>query len=167
MLKIPILTGSLVLFLATAVPVAAETLKLEAYFKGVTHAVGSFSAINGVKREFKVRLTGKVKGDTLTLREDFVYSDGETSRKTWLFIKQADGTYRGTREDVIGEAVVSIKGSLATYTYLMDLDEGPAENIVRFHDTMVLSSDGKRILNTTYVTKYGFPVARVRVDFSR
>ncbi len=165
MLKTFILASSLCMLLVSTA--SAKTLQLEQYFKGTTYADGSFSAINGVKRTFKVTLTGKVKGQTLTLREDFVYSDGEKSRKTWRFIKQADGTYRGTREDVIGETIISINGPVATYTYLIDLDEGPGENVVRFHDKMVLSADGKTLLNTTWVTKFGFPVARVRVDFRR
>ena len=145
----------------------AQDLVLEKYFKGRTHAKGEFSAINGVKRSFDVALTGIAKGKTLKLVEDFVYSDGEKARKTWVFVKQPDGTYKGKRDDVIGETSISIKGKVAEYTYLIDLDEGPGQQIVRFHDKMVLSDDGKRIANTAIVTKFGFPVAKVKVDFTR
>jgi hypothetical protein len=145
----------------------ARDLVLEHYFKGRTYAHGSFSAITGTKRSFDVALTGIVKGRTLTLVEDFVYNDGEKSRKTWVFVRQADGTYRGTRDDVIGETRITIKGNTARYTYLIDLDEGPGQQIVRFYDQMVLSADGKRIVNTATVTKFGFPVAKVKVDFRR
>lgn len=145
----------------------AEAFTLESYFQGVTRATGSFSAINGVKRTFTVRLYGKFNGHLLTLAEDFVYGDGEKDRKTWKFTKKAPGLYTGTREDVIGSTTVRISGNTAKFTYLVDLDTGPGQNIVRFYDTMVLSGDGKTIKNRALVTKYGVPVARVKVDFTR
>lgn len=40
------------------------------------------------------------------------------------------------------------------------------KNKVRFHDTMTLRGDGT-VLNTAYVTKFGFPVAWTRVEFWR
>jgi Protein of unknown function (DUF3833) len=156
--------------LATLAAPAAATAKdftLEGYFQGVTRAAGSFSAINGVKRSFAVRLKGSFNGHLLTLVEDFVYTDGEKARKTWKFTKKAPGLYTGTREDVIGTTTVRITGNTAKFTYLVDLDEGPGKNIVRFYDTMTLSADGRSIKNRALVTKFGLPVARVKVDFER
>ncbi len=151
---------------ASAPAQAADTL-METFFRGKTTATGSFSAINGVRRQFDVKLTGTVRGDMLTLREDFVYKDGERDTKTWRFKRTGPATYVGTREDVIGETVLTVSGNTATFTYLVDLDSGPGENIVRFHDRMTLSKDGKTMENTATVTKYGFPVAIVAVHFRR
>ena len=145
---------------------AADTL-MEKFFVGHTTAIGSFSAINGVNRKFDVVLTGRLRGDTLTLREDFVYDDGEKDRKTWRFVRTGPTTYRGTREDVIGTTTLRVDGNTARFNYLVDLDPGPEKNIVRFFDKMVLSDDGKSITNTATVWKYILPVARVRVDFKR
>ena len=158
--------GSL-LTLAAPAAASASDFTLEGYFQGTTRAVGSFSAINGVKRTFAVRLHGKFNGHLLTLVEDFVYTDGEKARKTWKFTKKASGLYSGTREDVVGTTTVRITGNSAKFTYLVDLDEGPGKNIVRFFDTMTLSADGKSIKNRALVTKLGIPVARVKVDFER
>ena len=154
---------------AFAAPAAAHAkdFTLEGYFQGITRANGAFSAINGVKRAFDVRLKGRFNGQLLTLVEDFVYADGEKARKTWRFSKKGPGLYTGTREDVVGMTTVRISGSTAKFTYLVDLDEGPGTNIVRFYDTMTLSADGKTIKNRALVTKYGLPVARVKVDFER
>jgi Protein of unknown function (DUF3833) len=154
---------------ALAAPTAASAgdFTLEGYFHGVTRAVGSFSAINGVKRGFAVRLKGRFNGHLLTLVEDFVYSDGVKARKTWRFTKKGPGLYTGTREDVIGATTVCISGNTAKFTYLVDIDDGPGQNIVRFYDTMTLSADGKTIKNRAVVTKFGLPVAKVRVDFAR
>ncbi len=152
--------------LAATSAAAARDFTLEGYFAGKTSAVGSFGAINGVKRNFTVALTGKWDGRTLVLREDFAYADGERDRKTWRFNKINANQYRGTREDVVGDTLVTITGDTARFTYLVDLDPGEKANIVRFHDTMRLQDDGK-LVNTAWVTKYGFPVARTRVDFTR
>lgn len=139
---------------------------LEEFFSGHSIAVGRFQAINGVDRSFKVALTGRWNGKVLTLREDFAYADGERDRKTWHFTKTAPGRYTGTREDVIGQANVVVAGDTARYAYLVDLDPGPARNVVRFHDTLRLQPDGT-LLNTAWVSKFGFPVANVRVSFTR
>lgn len=69
------LTGALM----TAGAHAAEqpqTLRLESYFKGRTHAAGCFAAINGVKRRFLVVLQGRWRESVLTLEEKFAYDDG-------------------------------------------------------------------------------------------
>lgn len=163
---------TLAFLLAAAAPTLtaaaqAQEFTLEGYFTGATRAAGSFSAINGVKRTFDVRLRGKFNGQLLTLVEDFVYGDGRSDRKTWKFTKTGPGLYTGTREDVIGSTTVRVTGNTAKFTYLVDLDTGPGQNIVRFWDKMVLSADGKTVKNRALVTKLGIPVARVKVDFLR
>lgn len=145
----------------------ARDLRLEEFFKGRTTATASFSAITGLKRTFKVTLHGRWNGQTLTLREDFVYDDGERDTKTWRFTKTGWNTYSGTREDVIGATKVTVVGNKAWFNYLVDLDPGPDRNIVRFYDTLTLSEDGRTMLNTAKVFKGPLPVAKVRVDFRR
>lgn len=162
------------MFLALLLPVlmpasavsAAQPFTLEGFFAGKSKAVGSFSAINGVKRKFTVDLTGKWDGKTLTLREDFVFDDGTRDRKTWRFVKIGPDSYSGTREDVIGETRVSVKGNVARFNYLVYLDSARQANKARFYDKMVLRSDGT-VLNTALVTKFGLPVAKTVVEFQR
>ncbi|MFK8253853.1 DUF3833 family protein [Ancylobacter terrae] len=147
-------------------PAAAGDFVLERFFAGRTVAQGTFSAINGVNRAFTVDLSGRWNGRTLTLVEDFRFADGEKDRKIWRFEKLAPGRYRGTREDVRGDTIVSVKGDTATFSYVVDLDPGARENLVRFHDTMTHRTDGT-VLNVARVTKFGFPVATTRVEFHR
>jgi len=153
--------------LLSAMPAFGQDTMMERFFRGKTTATGSFSAINGVNRQFDVVLTGRLRGDVLTVREDFVYSDGEKDRKTWRFVRTGPSTYSGTREDVIGTTVLRVDGNTARFTYLVDLDAGPGKNVVRFYDKMVLAGDGTTMANTATVWKYIFPVARVKVDFKR
>lgn len=144
----------------------AADLALERYFAGKTTATGAFSAINGVKREFTVDLTGRWDGKTLVLREDFVFSDGQKDTKTWRFTKTGEGRYTGTREDVIGTTNVVIEGKVARFNYLVNLGTEAKPNKVRFYDKMVLEPGGK-LVNTALVTKYLLPVAKTTVVFSR
>lgn len=162
------------MFLALLLPVfmpassvsAAKAFTLEGFFAGRSKATGSFSAINGVKRQFTVDLNGKWDGRMLTLREDFVFSDGTRDRKTWRFVKTGPLSYSGTREDVIGETRVTIQGNVARFNYLVYLDSAKQANKVRFYDKMVLRADGT-VINTALVTKFGLPVAKTVVEFER
>ncbi len=149
--------------LATA-PAKAEDAMIR-FFTGKTEATGKFAAINGVRRSFDVKLRGHWNGKTLRLIEDFAYEDGVKNRKTWVMTKVRDGVYTGTREDVVGETTIRVSGNTARFNYLVDVEEGPGENIVRFYDTLRFAPDGRTMKNTAFVTKYGLPVARVRVDF--
>lgn len=157
---------ALLLFAAfTSAPAYAADLRLEDFFKGKTYAYGSFGAINGTSRSFRVDLTGHVRGKVLTLREDFRYDDGERDTKTWIFTRTGPNTYSGTREDVLGETTVRLSGNTARFTYRVDLNPGGKPNIVRFHDKLVLKDDGT-LRNTALVTKFLLPVARVKVNFA-
>jgi hypothetical protein len=153
-------------FAADTAVAIKPTMHLEKALINITKATGSFSAINGTKRSFTVDLTPSWDGKVFTLREDFVYDDGERDRKTWRFVKTGENTYQGTREDVIGETTVTVNGKRATFSYKVDLDPKNKPNIVRFNDTLVLQEDGS-VLNTAIVWKYGLPVAKVTVDFEK
>ncbi len=153
--------------LLPTLPASAAGTVMETFFRGKTTAVGSFSAINGVNRKFDVVLTGRTRGKIFTLREDFVYADGERDRKTWRFVRTGPNTYTGTREDVVGETTVRVDGNTVRFNYLVDLDPGQGRNIVHFFDKLVFSKDGKTVANTASVWKYVFPVASVKVDFKR
>jgi len=145
---------------------SAERFTFEDYFKGRTVAYGKFWAINGVKRNFRVDLNGTWNGKTLKLVEKFRYDDGERNTKIWYFTKTGPGRYIGRRDDVLGEAVVTIRGNTARYGYKLFLDAENRDNLVRFRDKMVLLADGT-VRNTALVFKSVLPVGRVVVNFAR
>ena len=61
---------------------------LEEFFEGKTRARGLFEDRGGnVRRQFVVDITGQWDGKTLTLTEDFRYSDGETETRQWKIKK--------------------------------------------------------------------------------
>ena len=100
-------------------------LILEEYFVGKTRAWGIFEDRFGkVKRQFVVDIEGTWDGTTLTLNENFLYSDGEKSFRQWRISKSKDGVYNGQADDVIGMASGVAAGNALNWTYVLDLKIG-------------------------------------------
>lgn len=155
----------------TRPPLPAETARpafaIERDLVGKTTAVGEFSAINGVKRRFTATLNGVMEGQTLVLREEFAYADGERDVKTWRLTPLGGGEWRGTREDVVGEARGFVDGDAFRLEYLIDLPQkGKKPMRLRFKDVLVRTASGA-VLNKAIVSKYGFPVGRVELLIER
>ena len=150
------------------IPPRVEPLTLEAFFAGHTTGEGRFeSRIAGVERTFTVKTAGTWDGRTLTLREDFVFDDGERDSKTWRFTKQRDGTYRGTRGDVVGVADVWQDGATVRLSYVAEVTgKGGKTRNLAFEDVLVPQSRTV-VLNKAVVSKYGFPVGTVEVLFRK
>jgi hypothetical protein len=106
---------------SSSVPAHSESvvpLVLEKFFSGKLEAEGHFTnSFTGARRDLKVQMLGRWNGATLILKEDFVYSDGESDQKTWYFTKLNGNSYTGVREDVIGEADISAVGGDIFLTY--------------------------------------------------
>jgi hypothetical protein len=149
----------------TPMPPAAGKLVLEDFFRGRLSAEGVFrNTRDNTSRSLKVKMHGTWDGTTLTLVEDFVFSDGEKDRKTWRFTKVADGVYRGTREDVIGEADVRQAGDdvRLSYTAKVKTKDGSTYDI-RFDDLLRLT-DKRTVLNTATLKAFWFfPVGNVEL----
>lgn len=149
----------------TKVPPSAGKLVLEDFFRGRLVAEGVFrNTRDNTSRGLEVKMHGTWDGTTLTLVEDFVFSDGEKDRKTWRFTKVAEGVYRGTREDVIGEADVRQAGDdvRLTYTARVKTKEGSSYDI-RFDDLLRLT-DRRTVLNTATLKAFWFfPVGEVEL----
>ena len=80
-------------------------LDLRRYFDGTIDAWGMFQDRSGkVVKRFYVRIDAKWAGDTGTLDENFEYADGTRSRRVWTITRLDANHYRGTADDVVGEA---------------------------------------------------------------
>jgi len=97
-------------------------LDLKTYLSGTLDAWGMFQGRSGeVKKRFHVVIDAKWQGDTGVLDEAFKWSDGTTSRRVWTLKKQPDGTFRGTADDVVGEAVGEVAGNALRWRYVLAL----------------------------------------------
>lgn len=149
---------------------SSKPLILEEFFRGKTIGKGVFeSRIAGVTRPFTVYLHGtwNTKTQTLRLREDFVYDDGERDTKTWFFEKIGNGRYIGQRADVKGPALVQTGSDGALrFSYVAEVPLERGSILLRFNDTLK-QLDHRTVRNTADVVKGGFRVGTVDLTFSR
>jgi hypothetical protein len=149
-------------FRAAAAAVPAGKLVMEEFFRGRLVAEGSFvNTRDGTRRGLRVTMNGSWDGRTLTLVEDFVYSDGERDRKTWRFTKTGEGRYTGTREDVIGTATVQQDGDAVRLGYTARVKTGGGSTYdLRFRDVLVKTGP-RTVYNTADVSFLFLPVGKV------
>jgi hypothetical protein len=142
-------------------------LKLEQYFLGGTWAWGIFEdRFGNFKRSFTVHIDGRMANGQLILDEDFLYNDGETDRRIWTITPQANGHYRGTAEDVVGEASGQVVGNALNWQYLLDLPVGEKLIRVKFNDWMFLQPN-QVLFNKAIVSKWGVHLGTVLIFFSK
>ncbi len=157
---------------ATAPPLPRETgagvFIVEQDLVGRTTARGEFRTITGVRRGFAADLDGAWDGRVLTLREDFVFDDGERDTKTWRLTRVAPGLYEGTREDVVGVARGFQDGRAFRLEYNIRLPgrDGRPGRLVRFRDVMVRTSDGV-VINRATIGWRGLRVGGVDLSIRR
>ena len=140
-------------------------LDLKTYLNGTLDAWGLFQGRGGeVQKRFHVVIDARWTGDTGVLDEHFSWSDGTTSRRVWTLTKQADGTFRGTAGDVVGEAIGEVAGNALRWRYVLALPvDGKVYN-VDFDDWMFLMDD-KVMLNRSDMRKWGFDLGEVTLTF--
>jgi len=145
-----------------------DAFVLERDLVGKTIATGSFSAIDGTFREFIVYIDGTWDGESVTLVEDFEYTDGVKERKTWVLTKLPNGEFSGTREDVVGTARGYQDGKAFRLEYNMALpdEDGNPGREMRFRDVLVNDASGT-IINNATVGLWGIEVATVSLRIQR
>jgi hypothetical protein len=137
------------------------------YFLGHTRAWGIFQGRNGqVERQFTVDILGEMKGKTLILTEDFIYSDGEVDQRIWAIKKIDDHTYEGFAADVIGKAIGKTYGNALNWKYTLDLPYKDGTVKVKFDDWMFLQEDGV-LINKAKMSKFGVHLGDVTLFFQR
>ena len=91
-------------------------------------------------------------------------SDPSGTRRVWTLTKQADGTFRGTADDVVGEAIGEVAGNALRWRYVLALLVDDKVYNVDFDDWMFLMDD-KVMLNRSYMSKWGFNLGEVTLTF--
>lgn len=142
-------------------------LDLKTYLNGTLDAWGIFQGRDGeVQKRFHVVIDAQWEGDTGVLDEHFKWSDGTTSRRVWTLVRQADGSFRGTADDVVGEALGEISGNTLRWRYVLALPvDGKVYN-VDFDDWMFLMDD-KVMLNRSAMSKWGVRLGEVTLSFRK
>lgn len=142
-------------------------LDLFRYFDGTVDGWGIFTdRSNKVVKRFTVLIRGRVAGDTLTLEEDFSYSDGTTSRRVWTISRTGADTFTGTAADVIGMASGRAGGNALRWTYVLSLDVDGRNYHVDFDDWMYLQ-DRDVMLNRSTMSKFGIRLGELTLAFRK
>lgn len=142
-------------------------LDLRQYFNGTVDAWGMFQDRNGkVVKRFTVRIDAKWQGDTGVLDEHFEYSDGSKSRRVWTITRSGDNRYRGTADDVVGEAIGEVSGNALRWRYVLKLDVDGRTWEVDFDDWMY-QMDDQVMLNRSAMSKFGIYLGEVTLAFRK
>jgi len=174
MLRKLLAVSSLVVLLAGCAAPGPETyrhekpaLDLMSYFDGTVDAWGQFADRSGkVVKRFTVVIRGRVEGGTLTLDEDFSYSDGTKQRRVWTIRRIDAHRYAGTAADVVGEAHGEAWGNALRWQYVLALEvDGRVWN-VDLDDWMYLQEGGV-MLNRSEMSKLGVRLGEVLIAFRR
>ena len=140
------------------------------FFNGPMTAQGRFkSRLDGSERHFRVKMVARWNQprNRLTLVEDFTFQDGEKGRKTWVFTRIGKGQYKGTREDVIGQADVWQEGEVLKLRYRANITSASGQvSEVVFEDELVQSSK-RQVKNTATVHWWFLTVGDVELNISK
>ena len=127
----------------------------------VTDRSGEVTSRCRVERQGRWR---ECKGEVL---EQFYFDDGRQQTRTWFLSKGADGHWRGTASDVVGEAVGKTAGFALNWRYQLDLALPDGEVVrVSFDDWMYLL-DEDRLINRAAISKFGIHLGEVILYIER
>ena len=142
-------------------------LDLFRYFEGTVDGWGLFTdRSDKVVKRFTVTIRGTVAGDTLTLDEDFSYSDATKSRRVWTITRHDANRFSGTAADVIGRAQGEARGNALRWTYVLALDVDGTTWHVDFDDWMYLQDDTV-MLNRSRMSKFGIALGELTLAFRK
>ena len=136
-------------------------LKLEEYFVGRIKGSGLFEDRFGtVRRTFTFTMQGRMEGNTLILKEDFLYDDGERKERVWRLARSGAGTWEGRADDVVGVGLGRGAGNAFQLTYVLKLPVSGSEWEVRFDDWL-FRLDEETVLNRANVYRWGVWIGQV------
>lgn len=137
----------------------------ERWFEGRTVGRGEFRPITGgAPDRFDMVIEGRWDGRVLTMQETFVTKE-ERATRVWTIRPLGEGRYEGRLSSGPGLADIRAQGDTVTMRYVAraPLSEGFT---ARFDQALRLRPDGT-VLNVADVRKFGFPVGRSTVVFSK
>jgi hypothetical protein len=138
------------------------------FFDGTVDAWGIVQNRSGeVVQRFTVVIDGRRQGGRLILDESFTYALGEgVEQRVWTIERDTGGTYVGSAGDILATAAGQAHGNAFRWAYAMDLPVGGKSYRVRFED-WIFALDADRIINRSYIQKFGVDVAEVTIFMQR
>ncbi|NBF11797.1 DUF3833 domain-containing protein [Pseudomonas sp. Fl4BN1] len=142
-------------------------LELRQFFSGRVQAWGLFQKRSGeVLKRFHVQIDSRSEGEAFIMHEAFTYSDGSRQVRVWTLRPAGPGLWRGTADDVVGEALGEVSGNTLHWRYVLNLPVEGKTYQVHFDDWMYLL-DENTLANRSYMTKLGVELGQVTLFFRR
>lgn len=132
--------------------------KLEEFFNGPLTAHGVLKNRSGeVTRYFNADLMGSWKDGVGTLKENFLFDDGEKQQRVWTLKPNANGQYTSTAGDVVGKGSLALSGNALFMKYVLQVPyDGDVIN-VNVDDRMYMVNKNV-VINESVLSKFGFNV---------
>ena len=145
-------------------------LDIRQYLNGKVKAWGVLEDRSGkITRRFVVDMIGKWQDNKGILEEDFIFDDGEKSRRVWTIIFDDENNFTATADDVIGQATGSQYGNALQMKYVLDLVVDK-EKQTRYHvslDDWMYLIDEKILVNKSTIKKFGITFAKLSIFFQK
>jgi hypothetical protein len=137
------------------------TLVPETFFDGALTAHGVVKDRSGeVIRSFNADIKAYWRDGVGTLEEDFVFDDGEKSRRVWTLTPAGNGRYVGTAGDVIGNGEVLVAGNSMFLNYVLRIPYGDGTLDLHIDDRMYLVN-AETLINESRMIKFGLEVGEI------
>jgi hypothetical protein len=133
------------------------------YLNGKLKAYGIVKNRSGqIIRSFKGDLVGSWDANGVgTLKEHFVYNDGEELDRVWVLQPTANKKeFIGTAGDIVGNAPMVANGNTVMIDYTMKVPYGDSTLDIDVRDWLHLQEDGV-IINHSKMKKFGFEVGEL------
>jgi len=143
------------------------TLVPETFFNGSLTAHGVVKDRGGkVIRSFNADIRAYWRDGVGTLEEDFVFDDGEKSRRVWTLKPDGVGRYWGTAGDVIGAGEVRVAGNSMFLEYVLRIPYGDGTLDLTIDDRMYLV-DPDTLIKESRMLKFGLEVGEILLVIER
>lgn len=131
---------------------------LPQFFSGHLTAHGILKNRAGkVIRYFDADLHGQWHNGVGTLKEDFVFDDGEKQHRTWTMTPDEHGQYIATANDVIGYGMIHQSGNALFMQYVLRVPYDGDTLDLSVDDRMYRVND-RVVINESVLSKFGFEV---------
>ncbi|MDO6685539.1 MULTISPECIES: DUF3833 domain-containing protein [unclassified Agarivorans] len=137
-------------------------LVIEDFFSGKLTAHGIVKNRSGeLIRYFNVEIDASWDEQGVgTLDEHFVFDDGEKQQRIWTLVRQTDGSFLASANDVSQAATMRLAGNALFMDYVLTLDYKGNPMDVVVEDKMYLVNPAT-IVNQSVMKKFGFKVGSV------
>lgn len=171
-IKVLLISASLLLLNACSTAIdeyrgSTPTFSLKDFFNGELTAWGIVQDYSGkLTRRFCVDITATWQGNNGQFNEEFYFNDGTRQTRIWDISINPDGSVIGSAGDVVGQASGLSQGSAFNWQYTLTVPIDGNEYDFAIDDWMY-ALDDKRMMNRSYMKKFGVTVAEFSIFFDK